>query len=99
VLVIDAYQERGIGSLLLAALSRHAAHHGVDRFRGYVLEDNRPFLDYLRALGAAGEATEEGVVRVDLPVYARADDVPRTPETTRAIWAWHTLDQAEEGGC
>jgi RimJ/RimL family protein N-acetyltransferase len=99
VLVVDAYQRRGIGSLLLAALSRYAAAHGVHRFRAYVLQENEPFLDYLRELGAGNEYTRDGIVQVDLPVYTDPESVPDTSATARARWAWQQLDEAREGGC
>ena len=99
VLVIDAYQHRGIGSLLLAALSQHAAQNGVARFRGFVLQDNDAFLSFLRALGAVDETTREGVVQIDLPVYPDPDPVPKTPLTERAHWAWEKLQTADERVC
>jgi GNAT superfamily N-acetyltransferase len=99
VVVVDAYQRQGIGSLLLAALSRVAADRGVDRFRGYVLADNRAFLRYLRALGAVNEQAHDAVIQLDVPVYARAAALPEAPETERARWAWHTLVDAPVGDC
>jgi GNAT superfamily N-acetyltransferase len=99
VLVIDAYQHRGIGSLLLAALSQYAAQNGVARFRGFVLRDNDAFLSFLRALGALDETTREGVVQIDLPVYPDSDPVPKTPLTERAHWAWDKLQTADERVC
>jgi GNAT superfamily N-acetyltransferase len=99
VVVLDAYQQRGIGSLLIAALSRYAAHHGVECFRGFVLAENRSFLAFLRNLGAVNEHAHGGVMQVDVPVYARAGALPDGPETARALWAWRTLDEARIGGC
>lgn len=99
VVVVDAYQQRGVGSLLLAALSRVAADRGVVRFRGYVLADNRAFLTYLRALGAVNEKAHDGVIQLDVPVYAREAALPKAPETERARWAWRTLADAPVGDC
>lgn len=94
VSVIDAYQGRGIGSLLLVALSRCAVENGVERLRGYLLETNRRFIRYLTALGATQQVVESGVVRIDLPVYRRLRELPRTPETERVRRAWRQIDRA-----
>jgi RimJ/RimL family protein N-acetyltransferase len=94
ILVIDAYQRRGVGSILLVALSRYAWHHGIRTFRGYVLPDNRAFLRYLQALGAHKEQVEDGILQLDLPVLGRAEDLPETPAAQRARWAWRTVDTA-----
>lgn len=99
VVVIDAYQQRGIGSLLIAALSRYAAGHDLEYFRGFVLAENRAFLSFLRDLGAVRERAHGGVIQLDVPVYARAEALPDGPETTRAQWAWRTLDDARVADC
>jgi len=99
VVVLDAYQQRGIGSLLIAALSRYAAAHDIERFRGFVLAENRSFLAFLRDLGAVNERAHGGVIQVDVPVYERAEDLPEGRGTTRARWAWRTLDAARVGDC
>ena len=99
VVVIDAYQQRGIGSLLIAALSRYAANHDIEYFRGFVLAENRPFLSFLRHLGAVREKAHGGVIQLDVPVYAHAEALPDSPEIPRAHWAWQTLDDAQMGDC
>lgn len=99
VLVIDAYQNRGLGSVLLAALNRHAAARGVRRFRAYVLQDNADFLGYLRGLGAFEEKAQDGAVQLDLPVRATVEGLPDTEAAQRARWAVARLDAAEPGGC
>jgi GNAT superfamily N-acetyltransferase len=79
VAVIDAYQGRGIGTLLLEALGAVALENGVRRFVGHVLADNRPALELLRSLGAHAERAEQGVLRlvVDLPeTMAGLKDAP-----------------------
>ncbi len=42
VVVIDAYQRRGVGTLLLKSLVRSAVANGIKAFRGYVLKENVP---------------------------------------------------------
>jgi GNAT superfamily N-acetyltransferase len=97
VSVIDAYQSRGIGSLLLAALSQFAAARSIHTFRAYVLAGNRRFLQYLIALGATCQSGESGVVQVDLPVRADRSELPEQPVTVTARWAWDRLDAARRG--
>lgn len=99
VVVLDTYQRHGIGSMLLAALSWYAAEHGIECFRGFVLAENRDFLEYLRALGAFNERAHDGVLQVDVPVYARHSDLPGGPRLDRARWAWSTVDEAPIEDC
>lgn len=99
IVVIDAYQRRGIGSLLLAALSRSAARRGIEQFRGYVLANNTDVLSFLRALGAEIERTHDGVMQIGLPVYAHANELPPDPQLDRARRAWTTLAEAPRGEC
>ena len=46
--VIDDWQRRGIGHLLLRRLSRHAAAHGIHEFTALVAADNLPMQRALR---------------------------------------------------
>lgn len=99
VVVLDAYQRQGIGSMLIAALSRYAATHGVEAFRGFVLAENRDFLTFLGMLGAFNEHAHDGVIQIDMPVYAREEDLPDGPEMKRARWAWEMVDGAQLADC
>ena len=75
--VLDDYQGRGLGTLLLGILAATARMAGIERFRAYVLEANQPMLDLLRALGADAEYDSPGVVRMDVPL--RAELLPDSP--------------------
>lgn len=44
VTVVDAYQRRGLGTLLLRRLIGSAREHGIRTLRGYVLPDNEAML-------------------------------------------------------
>jgi GNAT superfamily N-acetyltransferase len=78
VTVLDEYQGRGIGTILLRMLAGSAREHGIRSFRGYVLAENAPMLDILQDLGAT--AVQEGpLLRVDVPIPATADELPDTP--------------------
>jgi acetyltransferase len=53
VTVIDEYQNRGLGKLLLDMLIRAARDNGIMTLVGYVLEDNEPMLSLLRHYGCS----------------------------------------------
>jgi GNAT superfamily N-acetyltransferase len=69
VTVLDAYQNRGIGSALMHRLAEHARRNGIATFTATVMWENRDLLDGLRALGAEILPSEPGVasVRIALP--------------------------------
>lgn len=79
VTVLDAYQGRGLGTLLLGLLSRDAATHGIRTFRAYVLEHNAAMLRIFRDLGATVARHEGSVLQVDVPVPEDAAMLPDTP--------------------
>lgn len=74
VTVMDGFQERGIGTLLLMSLVAAAMDNGIETFTADVLWENQDLLDGLRAVGARVLAGEPGLasVRVDLPPDAHA---------------------------
>jgi GNAT superfamily N-acetyltransferase len=51
VTVVDAWQGRGLGSVLLARLSERALEVGIEYFTAEVLAENRAMLSLLPALG------------------------------------------------
>ncbi|MCW2650187.1 MAG: protein lysine acetyltransferase [Mycobacterium sp.] len=67
--VADAYQGRGIGVLLLAALAVAARVDGVERFQARMLADNAPARAMLDRFDAVWERDEPGIVTttVDVP--------------------------------
>lgn len=70
VTVVDDYQGRGLGTLLLEALGAVALENGISRFRGYALEENRAILEVLEGLGASTEHDSPGLVRVEIDLRA-----------------------------
>lgn len=68
VVVLDAYQRRGIGRILLLELVDVARAHGISTLTATVMWDATELLDTLRSLGATLEPDEPGVadVRIDL---------------------------------
>ena len=79
VTVLDAYQGRGLGTLLLGLLSRSAVTQGIRTFRAYVREDNDAMLRIFKDLGADVGALEEGVYQLDIPVPEDPATLPDTP--------------------
>ena len=67
VAVIDSYQHRGLGTILLAVINRMASIKGIEILRGFVLADNTVMISWLGRLGAVG-VYENGVYRMDLTV-------------------------------
>jgi GNAT superfamily N-acetyltransferase len=70
VAVIDEFQRRGLGSLLLAELARVGRTHGIKTFQLIVLPENREMLGMLRKMGWIHQAKLAGGVyeiSFDLP--------------------------------
>lgn len=84
VTVLDAYQQRGIGTLLLQRLAETAHANGIATFTASVMWENRDLLDGLRAFGAEITPNEPGVasVRVAIP---EPDAEPPTTELHHAL--------------
>jgi acetyltransferase len=61
--VQDAWQGKGLGTILLHDVLRAAVARGYGRFRGYVLADNARMLDLLRRFTEIREARAEGAVK------------------------------------
>jgi RimJ/RimL family protein N-acetyltransferase len=73
--VQDAWQGRGLGTILFRALLEAAAGHGIGRFRAWVLAENRRMLALITRLGEVQQrAFESGVV--ELTFVARALSPP-----------------------
>lgn len=89
VAIVDDFQGRGLGTLLLDLLAVSAVEHGVRHFRAYVLRDNGPMRDMLEARRARFEFDEPGVLRADVPL-------PRE-DKARARLARDLLRSAGEG--
>lgn len=67
LVVIDSYQQRGLGSILLAVLHRMASINGIKILRAWVLPDNTVMSKWLGRLGAVN-VFENDVYRMDLTV-------------------------------
>jgi CRP-like cAMP-binding protein len=71
--VVDEYQGRGLGSLLMGALAVAAGENRIRRFRARVQSENQPMLAVLRRAGARMEFYEPGVLEtlMDVPSYGK----------------------------
>ena len=74
--VIDDYQGRGLGTLLLGALTVAARVNGVRRFRARLLSDNAAMRAVLRRAGARLDFAEPGVLETVVDVPAFGDGLP-----------------------
>lgn len=68
VTVMDAYQRRGVGTLLTRALSEVAAQRGIRTFVSFVQWDNDLAVDALTREGARVTSAEPGVARIEIDV-------------------------------
>jgi GNAT superfamily N-acetyltransferase len=78
VTVVDEYQGRGIGTLLLEALGAVALANGIRILRGYVLAENRDMREVAEAVGARVVHDSPSLLRVEVDVAARADQLAGT---------------------
>ncbi len=78
VTVIDDYQGRGIGTILLELLAISARQRGIERFRGYVSAENIRMVEILRGLGAT-VVREGSLLCVDVPIPTTPRELPDTP--------------------
>jgi RimJ/RimL family protein N-acetyltransferase len=79
VTVIDDYQGRGLGGLLLDVAARDAFAFGVDRFQGTVLADNLASRRMLGRGGATFRPDGGGVLAFTLPLRPRLERQRRGP--------------------
>jgi len=64
VAVVDAWQGRGVGRLMVARLADRARADGIATLRASVLAGNRPALALMRGLGARPVAISRGTVEL-----------------------------------
>jgi GNAT superfamily N-acetyltransferase len=79
VTIVDDFQGRGLGTLLLEALGAVALEHGIRRFSGIALADNAAIRDVLEGLGATVRFDSPGLVRVEVDLPARRERLKGTP--------------------
>jgi GNAT superfamily N-acetyltransferase len=71
VVIADAWQHRGVGSVLMRKLSGAAHHAGIERFTATMLSDNRPIVDFVHRNAPAASLHFDGTeLAMDLPLTA-----------------------------
>lgn len=71
VTVIDEWQGRGLGTLLLEAISLRAREEGINTFTALMLADNTEMMDLLERLGAVRIVDRAaGTVEVEVRIPA-----------------------------
>ena len=76
VTVLDDYQHRGIGTLLMRLLASVAATNGVRTLVSYVQWDNGDLIEQLREEGARVLPDEAGVARIELDIPHDSGGLP-----------------------
>ena len=79
VTVVDDWQGRGLGRVLLDALVLEALENGITRFEGDVLADNLPMRALLRRTGARLRPEGAGVLRFSIDLPVRQDALRDSP--------------------
>lgn len=66
VAVVDEYQGRGLGRLLLEQLVSRAREEGIDRFSAVVQADNRRAVELMSTLGPTATSLQNDLVELDI---------------------------------
>ncbi len=91
IVVLDAWQGKGIGLLLFSVLYLRALSCNISTFRAYILPENAYLLERLRELQAVTFHYAEGLMVADIPLYRDLRKLPHTRmaqlfrKTVRAI--------------
>lgn len=88
IVVVDAWQRRGIGRLLLERITAAAAERGIRRIRAQVMADNNQVLGLLRDYLAESQMhRDHGVLTLEFPVpeQNQADTVDALLNLIRAV--------------
>jgi len=71
VTVIDDWQGRGLGALLLEVISARARQEGIDKFTALMLAENQAMHDLLEELGPVRVIDRAlGTVEIEVPIHA-----------------------------
>ena len=92
VTVVDAYQKRGIGTLLLGVLAKTASANGITEFLALVAKENHAMRHLLHELGGTEETPEEPEINIVLPIY---QDPVSYPENKIGGYIRQAYSQAE----
>ena len=87
VTVVDAFQRRGVGTLLLEALTMIALENDVTAFVGHVLVENTGMRTVLEHAGARLDFDAPGVLRFEIDLPAQVAELRTSPlyDVLRAV--------------
>jgi GNAT superfamily N-acetyltransferase len=85
IAVLDDYQGRGLGGILLARLIHAARERDVQRFACDVFADNRAMLDLLRGAGPSHLSIHEGIASIEVELGAEPHAAATVPEPLAEI--------------
>jgi len=78
IVVVDAYQHRGAGTILLQLLGASALANGITHFVGEALAENQPIRELLENLGARVYDAGAGEVGFEVDLPSNAENVKET---------------------
>ncbi|WP_227267707.1 GNAT family N-acetyltransferase [Roseobacter weihaiensis] len=76
ITVVDAFQNRGIGTLLLGVLAKVAQAHGITEFLALVAKENDAMRHLLHELGGTDETPGDPEVNISLTIYQDPQNYP-----------------------
>jgi len=85
VVVVDAWQRRGVASALLDALADRAQEEGIARFRALVLAQNAEAITLLQRLGSVRTRRLGREVEVEIALEPKREAMPRLSTVLRAV--------------
>jgi RimJ/RimL family protein N-acetyltransferase len=88
VTVVDAYQGRGVGTVMVAATAYCSARAGIEALIAFVHPENAGMSHLLQSLGAITENRSPSEICYRLPVYT---DAQRYPATARGVMLRQTF--------
>ena len=100
ITVIDAYQARGLGTLLLGLLAQIAAEAGIGTFLALVSRDNHAMIRLLRDLGGWSGSRGLSEQEIILPVHSDPAAYPETAAGAafRSAYALRRTSMTDDGG-
>jgi GNAT superfamily N-acetyltransferase len=93
VTVLDQYQRKGLGTILVCLIYLLARELGIQTLRGTVLPENRFLIDWLHSLGGTTEY-HDGAILVDVPVRQKSEPLPDDSPLARKFK--ETLEMVEQ---
>jgi GNAT superfamily N-acetyltransferase len=87
--VADAWQRRGVATVLLDALADRAREEGIVRFRALVLAQNADAIGLLQQLGSSHTTRHGAEVEIVLELEPEREATPQLREVLREVAAGH----------